>query len=337
MPTPPNYHLSERLLEREDFKEACANHDFESVFNLIRQWQGFSQNDIAAAVGGGLSQSRVSKIMNGHEKITTFSVIVRVADAFYIPGIYLGLANRPWETTPAPVAPAAPLPAPSTAATAPLPAGPGPGSPAVGDLAQELGVDATTVRRWLNKGRQPHADATADAEVMAFYPHRSQVPKNYWLEHVMSAKERIDVLTFASLFLPEDNPEAVEVIKHKAATGVKVRFALGDPDSPELALRGREERLYDAIPGRVRMALAYYRPLVGVPGIEFHLHRTTLYNSIFRFDDQMLVNQHIYGTYGYCAPILHLQQVPTSDLFDTYEKSFELAWSESYDYEPPAS
>jgi len=31
----------------------------------------------------------------------------------------------------------------------------------------------------------------------------------------------------------------------------------------------------------------------------FHLHQTALYNSIFRYDDQMLVNQHIYGTYGY--------------------------------------
>ena len=76
------------------------------------------------------------------------------------------------------------------------------------------------------------------------------------------------------------------------------------------------------------MALAYYRPLVDVDGVEFRLHGTSLYNSIFRYDDQMLVNQHIYGTYGYIAPILHLRKMAGADLFDTYMRSFELVWRE---------
>jgi hypothetical protein len=37
---------------------------------------------------------------------------------------------------------------------------------------------------------------------------------------------------------------------------------------------------------------AYYKPYAGYPGINFKLHRTTLYNSIFWFDDDMLVNTH---------------------------------------------
>jgi len=83
------------------------------------------------------------------------------------------------------------------------------------------------------------------------------------------------------------------------------------------------------------MALAYYRPLVGVEGVEFRLHGTSLYNSIFRYDGQMLVNQHIYGTYGYVAPVLHLRKVAGADLFDTYMKSFELVWKEeSYGIQP---
>lgn len=76
------------------------------------------------------------------------------------------------------------------------------------------------------------------------------------------------------------------------------------------------------------MALAYYSPLVGTEGIEFRLHGTSLYNSVFRYDDEMLVNQHAYGTYGYIAPILHLKKSPSSDLFDTYMKSFSLVWEE---------
>ena len=48
----------------------------------------------------------------------------------------------------------------------------------------------------------------------------------------------------------------------------------------------------------------------------------------------MLINQHIYGTYGYLAPILHLRRVPGADLYDTYMRSFELVWEESYPYQP---
>lgn len=226
-------------------------------------------------------------------------------------------------------------------------------------LAEELGVDPKTVQRWITKGRSPHRltamraakvldvpaewlwpdlenaeTGAAGGEVVHFYPHRAQVPRNVWLELVVSAKRRIDFITYASLFMGEENPEAIQIMKRKAASGVQIRIGLGDPDSPEIALRGREERMPEGIPGRIRMALAYYRPLVGVPGVTFNLHRTTLYNSIYRFDDQMMINQHAFGTYGYMAPILHLRKVESADLFTMYERSFDLAWEESYPYEP---
>jgi hypothetical protein len=91
--------------------------------------------------------------------------------------------------------------------------------------------------------------------------------------------------------------EAIEILNKKAVSVVRVRILLGDPAHPAMELRGGEERLFEAIPVRIRMALAYYRLLVNVEGIEFRLHGTSLYDSVFRYDDQMLVNQHIYGTY----------------------------------------
>ncbi|WP_020525214.1 helix-turn-helix domain-containing protein [Catelliglobosispora koreensis] len=225
------------------------------------------------------------------------------------------------------------------------------------DLGDLVGVDPKTVQRWITKDRLPHRRIAAQAalrlqveltwlwpqfqparsqdvaEVQAFYPHRAAVPKRHWLELLRGANDHIGLLAYASLFLPEENPEAIEILKAKAAGGTRVQILLGDPDSPEVELRGREEQLFDAIPARVRMALAYYQPLVDWPGIEFHLHRTTLYNSIFVFDDQMLVNQHIYGAYGYIAPILHLRRVDGADLFDTYARSFRRVWDESYPYQ----
>ncbi len=226
-------------------------------------------------------------------------------------------------------------------------------------FADELGVNPKTVQRWVTHDRTPHRATAYKAaklldvpstwlwpalasgpanqavnEVVAFYPHRAETPKQLWLDLLTSAKKQIDLFADAALFLPEDNPESIDIIRYKAGSGVAVRILLGDPDTPEMELRGKEERLYDALIGRIRMALAYYRPLAAVDGVAFHLHRTALYNSIFRYDDQMLVNQHIYGTYGYIAPILHLRRVEGADLFDTYMRSFEFVWEQSYPYTP---
>ena len=69
--------------------------------------------------------------------------------------------------------------------------------------------------------------------------------------------------------------------------------------------------------------------VIGMPGIDFRLHGTALYNSIYRADDQMLVNAHVYGIGAYLAPILQLRQLPGADLFTTYLNSFEAVWATS--------
>ena len=45
---------------------------------------------------------------------------------------------------------------------------------------------------------------------------------------------------------------------------------------------------------KIRNALTLYRPLRAVENMEIRLHRTVLYNSIYRADDQLMVNQHIW-------------------------------------------
>ncbi|WP_280272173.1 XRE family transcriptional regulator [Nocardia wallacei] len=218
-------------------------------------------------------------------------------------------------------------------------------------LAQHVGIDPKSVYRWMVKGVVPPRTAAhtaaellgvavgflwpeldlptkqaAQLEIADIYPHRADTPRRLWLDLLSGTQSELWLFANASLFLPEQNPESIELIRQKAQKGVRVRILLGDPDSPEMELRGSEERLYEAIPARIRMALTYYSPLVGVPGVEFSLHRTCLYNSIFRYDDQMLVNQHVYGTYGYMAPVLHLRRVRGGDFFDMYIRSFERVW-----------
>ncbi|MEV6769041.1 helix-turn-helix transcriptional regulator [Nocardia sp. NPDC051030] len=218
-------------------------------------------------------------------------------------------------------------------------------------LAAELGLDPKSIQRWITREVTPRRStalraakvlgvsslwlwpnletdrrAASQAEIVTLYPHRSEVPRHLWLDLLATAKKRVWLYANASLFLPEDNPESIDIIQRKVASGTDIRILMADPDSELCIRRGVEERLFDAIPSRVRMALSYYAPLVGISGIDFRLQQETLYNSIFVYDDDMLINQHVYGMYGYMAPILHLRRMEGGDFFDMYVRSFNRVW-----------
>lgn len=105
-----------------------------------------------------------------------------------------------------------------------------------------------------------------------------------------------------------------------------MRILLGDPDSESVAQRGTDEGIDDTMAAKIRNAVVMYQPLRDVDGIEFRLHRTVLYNSIYRADDQLLVNTHIYGFPAAQAPVLHLRRVAGADMVTTYMESFDRVW-----------
>ena len=98
-------------------------------------------------------------------------------------------------------------------------------------------------------------------------------------------EREIGVLVYAGLFMSED-AGIQKILKDKAAAGARVRILLGDPDSQVVADRGDDEGIGDTVPAKIRNALALYRPLRQVQGVEFRFHRTVLYNSIYRADDR---------------------------------------------------
>jgi hypothetical protein len=93
--------------------------------------------------------------------------------------------------------------------------------------------------------------------------------------------------------------------------------------------RGEEERIGDGLAARVRLGLLYLQDAIGAPGVELRFHATTLYNSIYRFDDDMLVNAHVYGAPAAHSPVLHLRRLPGGQLFDHYQASFERVWEQA--------
>jgi len=229
------------------------------------------------------------------------------------------------------------------------------------DVASRLGVDPKTVRRWLN-GRVPYAsnraaladlvgadeaDLWPDAggplttrvrpdELGAIYPHRWAVPREIWTRFFSSAEHEIGILAYSALFLAED-AGILRILADKGCAGVSVRIALGAPDSPHVAERGEEEGIGEAMPAKIRNALTLFNPLHQVKNIEIRLHRAVLYNSIYRADDQFLVNQHAYGIPAAHAPVFALRKTADSEMARIYLEAFERVWANAAELKAPRS
>src|SRR5829696_1012807 len=220
-------------------------------------------------------------------------------------------------------------------------------------LAEEIGVDPKSVERWVTQSRVPYRKhryrvaallgtdeavlwpdalsreqvaAAAGSEIVTVYPHRWAVPPDAWRRLYERAEREIGVLVYSGLFLAE-NTGLIQLLASKAGDGVRVRLLFGDPDSPEVAQHGEDIGLGAAMAARVRNALVLFEPLRRVEGAEIRLHRTVLYNSIYRSDDQLLVNTHVYGEPAHNAPVLHLRKVAGGDMVTTYVGSFDRVWA----------
>ena len=91
--------------------------------------------------------------------------------------------------------------------------------------------------------------------------------------------------------------------------------------------RSKAEGIDDSLPGKAKYAVTLLRPkLLGVPGVEIRLHDTVLYNSIYRSDDELLVNAHIYGFGATDAPVMHLRRVAGGNMVQAYVESFDKVW-----------
>jgi hypothetical protein len=106
-----------------------------------------------------------------------------------------------------------------------------------------------------------------------------------------------------------------------------IRIALSYPDGESVARRGREEGIGDGLAARTRLMLAYLQGHVGDSGVELRLHDETVYASMFRFDDDMLINCHAYGAPAAQSLVLHLRRVAGGRMVEHYLASFERTWA----------
>jgi transcriptional regulator with XRE-family HTH domain len=223
------------------------------------------------------------------------------------------------------------------------------------ELAEAIGVDAKSVERWITQGRTPYrrhrfaaasflgaeetyiwpealspeqSKAASQSEIVELYPHRWSVPADLWKRIFEAAQQDISILVFSGFFLADD-PSMIKLLSDKAKAGVRVRILLGDPESDAVAQRGRDEGLDDLLAAKIRNVIVLYKSLRAVEGTEFRLHGTTLYNSLYRADDQLIVNTHVYGAMASQAPVFHLRKIPGGEMMSTYLESFDKVWGQA--------
>ncbi|MCK1794995.1 XRE family transcriptional regulator [Streptomyces sp. XM4193] len=218
----------------------------------------------------------------------------------------------------------------------------------VGTLATAAEVSTKSVERWLG-GAVPYPRtryrvaaalqvdesylwpsesnlaSLTGAELVATYPRRGDVPRDLWIELLRGAERNVDLLAFAGLFLTEEHPDWLPMLAAKARAGTRVRLLIGDPDGAQLAARDEEYRIGGGVAGRVAAVLAYYGERMPEQ-VEIRLHDTPLYNSIYRFDDDMVVNVHAYGVLAAFTPTMHIRRIDGA-YFNTYSESYERVWA----------
>ena len=218
-------------------------------------------------------------------------------------------------------------------------------------ITRATNVDPKTVQRWL-KGRVPHArhrwklaellkeqedflwpkndhqmltTHEQTSEVVAAYAHRSDVSPGAWWQLFFKAREQIDLLGIALLFLPEQHPHLVDLFKEKANAGCKIRIALAHPRSVTVQMREEEELPGTLIP-RIQTTLYHLQDISHYDGIQIRYHSTVLYSSYTRADDEMFVMPQLYKLHGSKAPLLHLRRLGSDGIFTNFATHFEAVW-----------
>jgi len=196
-----------------------------------------------------------------------------------------------------------------------------------GQLAVEIGHNPKTVERWVSGGQVPYPRArevlarVLDAPVALLFP---DVASSF-----SGSDELVGLCAYAATWLWDSIPGFADLLAERSAAGVAVRVCLGDPASEAVRLRGVEEGIGDSMAGRCRLAISYAGPLVSAVPEAVRLTQTTLYASIFRFDDEVLSNFHLFGNAAAASPVLHLRRRTNAGMAANVLRSFEAVWAQA--------
>ena len=222
-------------------------------------------------------------------------------------------------------------------------------------LSRATGLDERTIQRSLDGATMPQAQnalAIADAlnckssdlwpglaayaeqsaategTVPALvYASRAQIPVSVWRDLFTQASIAIDICVYGGTFLFDVIPGFSRLITDAASRGVHIRFAAGDPGSNAVHQRGVEESIGTSLSGRCALTLDRLAAVADMDNVEIRVHGTPLYASIFRIDDTIIANHHIFGSPASDNPAMLLRREDDAELWDKYDASFDKVWA----------
>ncbi|MET9695897.1 XRE family transcriptional regulator [Streptomyces sp. NPDC006529] len=225
-------------------------------------------------------------------------------------------------------------------------------------LADACGVDAKTIGRWITESsRIPHArhrwaacealgeEETAlwpnairsalttgpDREIVQVYPYRSSAPASLWRSLVTKARRDLVFAGYTNYFLWLEQANLAGALRRKAQDGCRVRFLIGDPDSPVTAAREAEEGVPLTLSTRIAVTLNELEQLRDVSNIEGRFETGHVNLSVFRFDSEMIVTPILARRVGHDSPMMHLRRRQADGMFDRFAAHVEELWSRGRD------
>lgn len=225
-------------------------------------------------------------------------------------------------------------------------------------LAIRVGVTAKTVERWLaDEALIPHPRNRADVsdalgvdelmlwptavrgvlktgpdrELVAAYPYRSACPTSVWAKLIDDAKVDVFLAGYTNYFVWLEQPALHQTLRRKAEAGCRIRFLLGDPESPTTRQREDIESVALTVSTRIRITLENLAKLAGVDGVEARFSAPEdganhVGLSVFRFDDHALVTPHLARLVGHDSPMMHLRKAQDGGMFDRFAEHAEELW-----------
>lgn len=179
-----------------------------------------------------------------------------------------------------------------------------------------------------------------DREIVDVFPHRSQVPGDLWNRLISSSRSSIMLGGYTNYFFWTERPNFNDTLRRKAEEGVRIRILVGNPDSEVTRRREQIENAPLSVSTRIHITLDELAKLGPLPGIEVRLSDVNaeahVSRSIFQFDREELVSEHIAERLGHGSLTFHIRRRQDGGPYDQYLAHIEHLWNGAEPWSRPS-
>lgn len=170
----------------------------------------------------------------------------------------------------------------------------------------------------------------SDREIIHVYPHRSQVPRELWERLFTSARFEITLGGYTNYFFWTEIAGFSRLLQEKTREGTRVRVLVGDPDNETTRRRAEIEHAALSLTTRIKITLDEIEKMGPTDNLEVRLSERNaeahVSRSVFRFDHEALVCEHIADQLGHGSLTFHLRRLQDDGPFDQYIAHLEHLW-----------